>query len=135
MTSGPPWAGVSLEDAPVRELAALTGGALPLLRAWVAEQPRLGPARALLVLATADELTDAVLTAELARAYEDARGSDARSASLVYAVFLHTRRQYRMTADHLAAHFEAWPGDEVAALMIGAFGASEDPRQDRKSVV
>jgi len=108
-------------------LAALTGRAVPLLRTWVAEQPELGPARALLVLATADELDDGALKSELVRAYEDARASDARSASLVYAVFLHTHRQYRMTADHLAVHFEAWPGDEVAALMIGAFAASEDP--------
>ncbi|MGW1992858.1 tetratricopeptide repeat protein [Embleya sp. NPDC001921] len=122
-----PVTGVSLGDAPVRELAALSGRALPLLRAWVREQPRLGVARALLLLATADDLTDQALTSELALAHEHARGSDARSASLVHAVFLHTHRRYRMTADHLITHFAAWPGDEVAALMIGAFTASDDP--------
>lgn len=119
--------GVSLGDAPVRELAALTGRAVPLLRAWVDEFPRLGVARALLVLATADRFTDRTLKSELSTAYEHARESDARSASLAYAVFLHTHRQYRMTADHLITHFAAWPGDAVAALMIGAFAASDDP--------
>ncbi|MEV8390491.1 MULTISPECIES: hypothetical protein [unclassified Streptomyces] len=116
-------AGVSVRDVPVRELAALSGRAVPSLRQWVAERPRLGVARALLMLATGDALSDAELRDELTVAHQDARSADARSMSLVYGVFLHTHRQYRMTADHLLTHFARWPGDEVAGLMLDAFHA------------
>ncbi|MFI2211299.1 hypothetical protein [Streptomyces sp. NPDC020141] len=113
-------------DAAVAELAALSGRALPLLRRWVAERPRLGVARALLTLATADGLDDETLRNELIAAHRDARAADARSMSLVYGIFLHTHRQYRLTADHLVAHFARWPGDEAAALMLDAFHACPD---------
>ncbi|MFB6980356.1 hypothetical protein [Streptomyces scopuliridis] len=116
-------ASVSVRDDPVRELAALSGRGVPLLRQWVAERPRLGVARALLVLATGDALSDAELRDELTVAHQDARSADARSMSLVYGVFLQTHRQYRMTADHLLTHFARWPGDEVAGLMLDAFHA------------
>lgn len=106
----PEVAGVSVRDAPVRELAALSGRGLPGLRQWVAECPRLGVARALLVLATGESLSDEALRQELTVAYEDARAVDARSASLVYGVFLYAHRQFRMTADHLVTHFARWPG-------------------------
>ncbi|MFD7222301.1 hypothetical protein ACFV9P_14900 [Streptomyces sp. NPDC059892] len=112
-----------MRDVPVRELAALSGRAVPSLRQWVAERPRLGVARALLVLATGDALSDTELRDELTVAHQDARSADARSMSLVYGVFLHTHRQYRLTADHLLTHFARWPGDEVAGLMLDAFHA------------
>lgn len=119
-------AGVSVRDCAVRELAAMSGRGLPLLRQWVAEYPRLGVARALLVLATGEGLDDAALREELSVAYQDARAVDARSASLVCGVFLYTHRQYRLTADHLVSHFTQWPGDEVAALLLDAFHACGD---------
>ncbi|MEU3564742.1 MULTISPECIES: hypothetical protein [unclassified Kitasatospora] len=118
---------MSVEDAAVRELAALSGRAVPLLREWVDEFPRLGVARALLVLATGGGLGDEVLREELVVAYRDARDADARSASLVYGVFLYTHRQFRLTADHLVAHFAQWPGDEVASLLLDAFHACGEP--------
>ncbi|MFD9061027.1 hypothetical protein ACFVZ3_05850 [Kitasatospora purpeofusca] len=118
--------GVSLEDAAVRELAALSGRAVPLLRDWVRECPRLGAARALLLLATGGGLSDQVLREELVVAYQDAQAADARSASLVYGVFLYTHRQFRLTADHLVTHFARWPGDEVASLLLDAFHACGD---------
>ncbi|MEV8326808.1 hypothetical protein [Kitasatospora sp. NPDC056731] len=114
---------MSLEDAAVRELAALSGRAVPLLREWVGACPRLGAARALLMLATGAGLSDEVLREELVVAYRDAQAAGARSASLVYGVFLHTHRQFRLTADHLVAHFARWPGDEVASLLLDAFHA------------
>ncbi|WP_456985202.1 hypothetical protein [Kitasatospora sp. cg17-2] len=118
--------GVSLEDAAVRELAALSGRAVPWLRDWVRECPRLGAARALLLLATGGGLSDQVLREELVVAYQDAQAADARSASLVYGVFLYTHRQFRLTADHLVTHFARWPGDEVASLLLDAFHACGD---------
>ncbi|MFF2614236.1 hypothetical protein [Kitasatospora sp. NPDC058046] len=124
--AGPGAAGVSLENAAVRELAAMSGRAVPLVRDWVAERPRLGVARALLVLATAGGLSDGALREELVVAYRDAQAADARSASLVYGVFLYTHRQFRLTADHLVTHFARWPGDEVASLMLDAFHACGD---------
>lgn len=111
----------------MRELLALSRQAVPLLRAWVADQPRLGVARALLTLAVSDTLSDEALREELVIAYEDARRADARSASLVHGVFLAAHRQHRMTADQLLAHFARWPGDEVAALLLDAFHATGDP--------
>nr|WSZ96385.1 hypothetical protein OH820_12605 [Streptomyces sp. NBC_00857] len=118
--------GVSVEDAAVRELAALSGRGVPLLWEWVAEHPRLGVARALLVLATGDGLSDQELREQLSAAYEDAHAADARSVSLVYGVFLYTHRQYWLTADHLVTHFARWPGDEVAGLLLDAFHACGD---------
>ncbi|MGY0466267.1 hypothetical protein ACW14Y_39295 [Kitasatospora sp. cg17-2] len=117
---------MSLEDAAVRELAALSGRAVPWLRDWVRECPRLGAARALLLLATGGGLSDQVLREELVVAYQDAQAADARSASLVYGVFLYTHRQFRLTADHLVTHFARWPGDEVASLLLDAFHACGD---------
>ncbi|MFB7470546.1 hypothetical protein [Kitasatospora sp. NPDC056184] len=92
----------------------------------MAECPRLGVARALLVLATAEGLSDEALREELVVAYRDAQAAGARSASLVYGVFLYAHRQFRLTADHLVAHFARWPGDEVASLMLDAFHACGD---------
>lgn len=64
--------GASVADPTVRELAALSGRALPLLRQWVADQPQLGGARALLVLASGAGLSDDALRAELTVAHRDA---------------------------------------------------------------
>lgn len=114
---------VSVRDAAIRELLALSGRGLPELREWVAACPRLGVARALLVLAVAEELSDSALKAELVVAHRDAQAAGARSVSLVYGIYLYTHRQYRMTADHLVTHFAQWPADEVAGLMLGAFHA------------
>ncbi|MFE3826887.1 hypothetical protein [Streptomyces sp. NPDC059092] len=125
MTAPAP-AEVSLEQPAVRELAALSGHGPRLLRRWVAEDPTLGVARALLTLATSDGLSDGTLRDELVVAHRDARTAGARSVSLVYGVFLHTHRQYRLTADHLVAHFARWPGDEVAGLLMDAFHACGD---------
>ncbi|AXG76424.1 hypothetical protein DVK44_00605 [Streptomyces paludis] len=113
-------------------MASLSGHALPLVRQWVARQPRHGVARALLVLATSDGLSDTELREQLTTAHRDALREDGgsageRSVSLVYGVFLHTHRQYRLTAEHLLTHFERWPGDEVAGLMFDAFHATGDP--------
>ncbi|WP_243745248.1 tetratricopeptide repeat protein [Streptomyces hainanensis] len=118
---------VSLEDAAVRELLALSGRGLPLLREWASEDPRSGVARALLMLATGDGLSDEALKQELVVAYQDARAVGPRQASLVHGVFLHTHRHYRLTADHLVRHFAQWPTDEVAGLMLGAFHDCGDP--------
>lgn len=38
----------------------------------------------------------------------------------------HAHRQYRLTADHLVGHFDRWPADELAGLMLGAFSACGD---------
>ncbi|MFE4826063.1 hypothetical protein [Streptomyces sp. NPDC056672] len=115
-----------VEDRAVTELLALSGWALSLLREWVAGDPGCGVARALLTLATGDRLDDAVLKDQLVIAHRDARAVGERQASLVYGVFLHTHRQYRLTADHLVAHFARWPADEQAGLMVGAFSACGD---------
>lgn len=115
------------EATAVRELVALSGRGLPAVREWVARCPHHGLARALLVLAVADTMSDQALKDQLVIAHADVREADARSVSLVHGIYLHTHRQYRMTADHLAAHFERWPADEVAGLMLGAFPACGDP--------
>ncbi|MET4923041.1 hypothetical protein P3L51_11895 [Streptomyces sp. PSRA5] len=109
------------------ELLALSGRALPLLKEWAAGEPDSGVARALLMLATGDGLGDAELKEQLVVAHRDARAVGERQASLVHGVFLHTHRHYRLSADHLVAHFARWPADEVAGLMLGAFHACEDP--------
>ncbi|MER5766158.1 hypothetical protein [Streptomyces sp. NPDC001985] len=110
----------------VTELLALSGRALPLLREWVASDPGCGVARALLTLVVGDSLDDTTLKEELSLAHRDALGAGEREASLVYGVFLHTHRQYRLTADHLVAHFARWPADEEAGLLLGAFPSCEE---------
>lgn len=111
----------------VRELAALSGRALPLLRGWRAEHGGCGVARALLVLQTSGGMSDTELKDELVVAHRDAQAAGERETSLVYGIFLYTHRQYQMAADHLLAHFAQWPGDEAAALMLGAFHSCGDP--------
>ncbi|MFG2226512.1 hypothetical protein [Streptomyces sp. NPDC048644] len=118
--------GVTVEDRAAVELLALSGRALPLLREWVGRDPGCGVARALLTLVTGDRLDDTVLKEQLTIAYRDARATGERQASLVYGVFLHTHRQYRLTADHLVGHFARWPADELAGLMLGAFSGCGD---------
>ncbi|GGZ65479.1 hypothetical protein GCM10010371_26650 [Streptomyces subrutilus] len=118
-------AGTAGESA-VRELASLSGRAVPLLREWAAGSPRCGEARALLVLATSDGLGDAELRTELVRAHHDARAAGPRAVSLVHGVFLFAHRQYPMAADHVEAHLGTWPGDEQAAPMLDAFAAAGD---------
>ncbi|MFJ4611766.1 hypothetical protein [Streptomyces griseus] len=108
------------------EFLALGGQTLPLLRNWAGEEPRNGVARGLLTLATSERMDDRVLKQQLVTAHRDAQASGEREASLVYGVFLHTHRQYRLTADHLMAHFERWPTDEVATLILDAFSAAGD---------
>ncbi|MFB6539325.1 hypothetical protein ACFCY8_33545 [Streptomyces noursei] len=119
-------AGATVADRAVAELLALSGQALPTLRKWVAGEPDCGVARALLTLATSDRLDDAVLKEQLVMAHRDARAAGERQASVVYGVFLHTHRQYRLTADHLVGHFDRWPADEMAGLMLGAFASCGD---------
>ncbi|MFJ3709578.1 hypothetical protein [Streptomyces sp. NPDC090053] len=119
--------GALVGERALAELLALGGRALPLLRRWTASDPACGVARALLTLATCDSLGDAVLKEQLVVAHRDAQTAGEREASLVYGVFLFSHRQYRLTADHLAAHFVRWPADEVAGLMLGAFHACGDP--------
>lgn len=126
--SGPaPVTGVGVGERAVTELLALSGRALPLLEKWAAGQPDSGVARALLMLATGDGLGDDELKEQLVVAHRDATAAGERQASLVYGVFLHTHRQYRLTADHLMSHFARWPADELAGLMLGAFHTCEDP--------
>jgi hypothetical protein len=108
------------------ELLGLSGRALPLLREWVGSDPGCGVARALLTLVTGDRLDDTVLKEQLVIAHRDARDAGEREASLVYGVFLHAHRQYRLTADHLVVHFARWPADEMAGLMLGAFSSCAD---------
>ncbi|MER6190122.1 hypothetical protein [Streptomyces cyaneofuscatus] len=93
----------------------------------MAEEPSCGVARGLLTLATGDRLSDVVLKEQLVIAHRDARSAGERETSLVYGVYLHTHRQYRLTANHLVAHFERWPADELAGPMVGAFAACGDP--------
>ncbi|MFE2940011.1 hypothetical protein ACFXKG_13270 [Streptomyces sp. NPDC059255] len=134
MTGGTTVSGAAMSgttDVPVREravdaLLSLSGRTLPLLRQWVGADPGCGVARALLSLATGDRWDDAVLKEQLAIAHRDALAAGEREASLVYGVFLHTHRQYRLTADHLVGHFARWPADEPAGLLLGAFHACED---------
>ncbi|MFI1786171.1 hypothetical protein [Streptomyces rubiginosohelvolus] len=111
-------------DRAVAEFLALSGQTLPLLRSWAGEEPGCGLARGLLTLATSERMSDTVLKQQLVTAHRDAQAAGKREASLVYGVFLHTHRQYRLTADHLVAHFERWPADEIATLMLDAFPAS-----------
>lgn len=118
--------GVSVGQRAVTEFLALSGQALPLLRRWVSEVSDCGVARGLLTLATGDRLRDGVLREQLMLAYRDARAAGRREASVVYGVFLYTHRQYRLAADHLVGHFERWPADELAGLMVGAFAACGD---------
>ncbi|BDH05408.1 hypothetical protein [Streptomyces seoulensis] len=117
---------VPVGERAVVEFLALSGKALPLLRKWVGDEPGCGVGRGLLTLATGDRLTDTVLKEQLAIAHRDAQAAGEREASLVYGVFLHTHRQYRLTADHLVAHFARWPADTQAGLMLGAFAACGD---------
>ncbi|MEO3977553.1 hypothetical protein [Streptomyces sp. CAU 1734] len=114
-------AGAPVRERAVEALLSLSGRTLPLLRAWVGADPGCGVARALLALATGDRWSDAVLKEQLVIAHRDALAAGEREASLVYGVFLHTHRQYRLTADHLVGHFARWPADEQAGLMLGAF--------------
>ncbi|WP_224219770.1 hypothetical protein [Streptomyces olivaceus] len=107
-------------------LLSLSGRALPLLRQWVGSDPGCGVARALLSLATGDRWDDAVLKEQLLIAHRDALAVGEREASLVYGVFLHTHRQYPLTADHLVEHFARWPADELAGLMLDAFSSCGD---------
>ncbi|MEV5675812.1 hypothetical protein [Streptomyces sp. NPDC052179] len=120
-------AGEPVEHPAVREMLALSGRAMPLLREWVAKEPGCGVARALLALATGDSLDDAALQEQLVAAHRDALAAGEWQASLVYGVFLYTHRQYRLAADHLTLHFDRWPADEVAGLMLGAFSSCGDP--------
>ncbi|MFC9758968.1 hypothetical protein [Streptomyces sp. NPDC056921] len=110
-----------MDQRAVEALLSLSGQALPLLRQWVGSDPDCGLARALLALATGDRWGDAVLKEQLVIAHRDALAVGEREASLAHGVFLHTHRQYRMTAHHLVGHFERWPADELAGLMLGAF--------------
>ncbi|MFJ6699462.1 hypothetical protein ACIQM4_25790 [Streptomyces sp. NPDC091272] len=107
-------------------LLALSGRALTLLRQWVGSDPGCGVARALLALATGDRWGDAALKEQLVIAHRDALAVGEREASLVYGVFLHTHRQYSLTADHLVGHFARWPADELAGLLLGAFSSCGD---------
>ncbi|MFB4426912.1 hypothetical protein C5F59_038225 [Streptomyces sp. QL37] len=119
-------AAVPVGQRAVAEFLALSGQTLPLLRKWVAEEPGRGLARGLLTLATSERMSDTILKQQLLTAHRDAQAAGEREASLVYGIFLHTHRQYRLTADHLVAHFERWPADEVATLMLDAFPAGGD---------
>ncbi|GAA2239069.1 hypothetical protein GCM10010232_27450 [Streptomyces amakusaensis] len=119
-------AGTPVGERAVTGLLALSGRALPLLRQWVGSDPGCGVARALLALATGDRWDDTVLKEQLVIAHRDALAAGEREASLVYGVFLHTHRQYRLTADHLVGHFDRWPADEQAGLMLGAFSECGD---------
>ncbi|MEV7728642.1 hypothetical protein AB0P15_28415 [Streptomyces sp. NPDC087917] len=78
------------------------------------------------MLATSDGLGDAELRAELVRAHRDAQAAGERAVSLVLGVFLFTHRQYARAADHLETHFDRWPADEVAALLLDAFATGSD---------
>ncbi|MFE6498244.1 hypothetical protein [Streptomyces sp. NPDC057748] len=115
-----------VDERAVEALLALSGQTLSLLRQWVGSEPGCGVARALLALATGDRWDDAVLKEQLVIAHRDASAAGEREASLVYGVFLHTHRQYQLTADHLVEHFDRWPADELAGLMLGAFSACGD---------
>ncbi|GGZ14764.1 hypothetical protein GCM10010387_03700 [Streptomyces inusitatus] len=119
-------AGTPVGERAVTGLLSLSGRALPLLRQWVGSDPGCGVARALLALATGDRWDDTVLKEQLVIAHRDALAAGEREASLVYGVFLHTHRQYRLTADHLMGHFDRWPADEQAGLMLGAFSECGD---------
>ncbi|MES9511344.1 hypothetical protein ABWJ92_33925 [Streptomyces sp. NPDC000609] len=119
-------AGTPVEERAVDALLSLSGRTLPLLRQWVGSDPGCGVARALLSLATGDRWDDALLKEQLVMAHRDALAVGEREASLVYGVFLHTHRQYRLTADHLVGHFTRWPADELAGLMLGAFSSCGD---------
>ncbi|MFI6526911.1 hypothetical protein [Streptomyces uncialis] len=116
----------ALGERAVEALLSLSGRTLPLLRQWVGSEPDHGVARALLALVTGDRWDEAVLKEQLVIAHRDARAAGEREASLVYGVFLHTHRQYRLTADHLVGHFARWPADELAGLMLGAFSSCGD---------
>ncbi|OON80171.1 hypothetical protein [Streptomyces tsukubensis] len=116
----------TLEHRAMTELLALSGQSLPMLCRWAAQDPASGVARALMTLATGDSLGEAALKQELVVAHRDAQAAGERQASLVYGVYLHTHRQYRLSADHLIAHFARWPADEAAGLMLGAFASCGD---------
>jgi tetratricopeptide (TPR) repeat protein len=105
---------------------ALSGAAVPALRTALTQNPAAGVERALLALAIGADYSDAVLRDQLIRAYDDA--ADGRDKSLVRGVFLHTHRHYRLAADHLLAHFERYPADPVAVLLVSAFALAGDLR-------
>ncbi|WP_345622426.1 hypothetical protein [Streptomyces ziwulingensis] len=115
-----------MAERAVEAMLSLSGRTLPLLRRWVASAPDCGVARGLLTLATGDRLSDTVLKEQLVIAHRDARAAGERQTSLVYGVFLHTHRQYRLAADHLVGHFARWPADELAGLMLGVFSSCGD---------
>ncbi|WP_280903758.1 hypothetical protein [Streptomyces sp. MAA16] len=123
---GRPVPGGPLAERAVDALLCLSGRALSLLREWVGADPGCGVARALLAFATGDRWSDAVLKEQLVIAYRDAQAAGAREAGLVYGVYLHTHRQYRLAADHLVEHFARWPADETAGLLMGAFFSCGD---------
>ncbi|MEE1736579.1 hypothetical protein PUR49_08700 [Streptomyces sp. BE147] len=126
LAAGPHVPDVPVEERAVEALLSPSGRTLPLLRGWVGSDPGCGVARALLSLVTGDRWDDTVLREQLVTAHRDALAAGEREASLVYGVFLHTHRQYRLTADHLVGHFERWPADVLAGLMMGSFSACGD---------
>ncbi|MFI5867177.1 hypothetical protein [Streptomyces sp. NPDC051546] len=102
-------AGVPVRERAVEALLSLSGGMVPLPRQWVGAEPDCGPARGLLALAAGDGWDDTTLKEQLVIAHRNALGAGAGEASVVYGVFLHTHRQYRLAADHLVGHFGRWP--------------------------
>ncbi|WP_409239792.1 hypothetical protein [Streptomyces sp. PA5.6] len=117
--------------AAVEEWAALSGDAQSLLQEHLRREPGAGVARALLVWARAEELEEAQLKASLAEAFEMSKSEGGQAASQVYGVFLCALRQWPLAAEHLLNHFAAYPTDEIAGLMVGAFHASEDAALQR----
>jgi hypothetical protein len=108
----------------VGEVLALSGTAVPALRTAVAHDPTAGVERALLALLIGADYSDAMLRAELIRAYDDA--ANGREKSLVRGVFLHTHRHYDLAADHLVDHFARYPADVPAVLLVSAFALAGD---------
>lgn len=109
----------------LEETLALSGSAVPALRAAVAQRPDAGVERALLTLALSDGYSDELLREQLVQAHADA--APGREKSFVRGVFLHTHRHYQQAADHVTAHFARYPADPTALLLVSAFELVGDP--------
>jgi predicted Zn-dependent protease len=104
------------------EALALSGRAVPALRAVLERRPTAGVERAMLTLAVGEGYTDEVLREQLVQAHGDA--APGQEKSFVRGVFLHTHRHYQRAADHVLAHVARYPTDPAALLLVSAFELS-----------
>ncbi|MEU0664197.1 hypothetical protein [Streptomyces lavendulocolor] len=114
-------------EGAVGQWLAMTGQALPALRAWAQREPDCPLAVALWAHADAESLSHQEVRAHLQTAHAAAvQAGDAHASSLIHAVWLAVHNQHRATADHLVLHLAQYPGDALAGPLLSAFSLSAD---------